>query len=57
MKYPLFLSDFIQTLILSKGFRKNPKNIKKHINMFCGTKLFHADRHTDGRTDRHTRRS
>ena len=46
VKYPLLLSDFIQTWFFSKYF---PKILKFHENLQVGAALFHAD----GRTDRH----
>ena len=45
--YPLFLSDFNETLTFSTDFRKVLKNIKFHKNQSVETELFHADRRTD----------
>jgi hypothetical protein len=56
VKYPLFLSDFDETWILSTDFRKEFQ-IKRFIKIHpVGTKLFHADSPTDGEKDRQTDR-
>jgi len=51
VKYPLFLSDPIQTWIFSTYFQKNTQisNFMKILPM--GAELFHVDRRTDGQTD------
>ena len=54
VKYPLFLSDFNETRILSPDFSKNIQ-----IQNFMEIRpvvalLFHADGRTDGQTDRQT---
>ena len=51
VNYPLFLSDFNETSILSTDFRKNIQIsafIKIHL---AGAELLHADRPTDGQID------
>jgi hypothetical protein len=56
VKYPLFLSDFNETWIFSTDFRKKkkPKHQISSKSVQSGVELFHADRLTDGRTDRQT---
>ena len=45
--YPLFLSDFTETSIFSKGFRKDTQ-ISNFIKIRrVGAELFHADGQTD----------
>ena len=50
VKYPLFLSDFNQTLIFSTGVRKNQVLNFVKIRL-VGAELFHADRRTYVRTE------
>jgi len=51
VKYPLFLSDFDESLILSTGFSKNSQICNSMKIGPLGADLFHADRRTDGWTD------
>ena len=39
LKYPLFLSDFNQTLISSTDLKKKYPHIKFHDNSFCGNRV------------------
>jgi len=48
VKYPLFLSDFDESLILSTGFSKNSQICNSMKIGPLGADLFHADRRTDG---------
>jgi hypothetical protein len=50
VKYPLFLSDFNQTLIFSTGARENEVLNFVKIRL-VGAELFHADRRTYVRTE------
>jgi len=55
VKYPLFLSDFNETLTFSTKFRKI-SNIKFHKNSSRGSRVIpcgRADRNMDRQTDRH----
>jgi len=49
VKYPLFLSDFTETSVLSTDFRKYP-NMNFHENPSCGSRVVLCGT-TDGRTD------
>ena len=49
-KYPLFSTDFKQTLILSTDFRKNTQKSNFMKIRPEAVQLFHADGRTDGRT-------
>jgi hypothetical protein len=51
--YPLFLSDFKGTWILSKGFRQKPQISNFIKNRPVGAELFHTNRRTDRMTDGH----
>jgi len=46
VKYPLFLSDFNETLIFSTDFSKNTQISDFMIIRPLGPELFHADRQT-----------
>ena len=52
VQYPLFLSDFNETLHIPIDLRK----IKKILNFMnihpVGAEMYHLDRRTDGRTNR-----
>jgi len=48
--YPLFLSDFNDTYILSTDFRKNTKTSGFMKIRLVGAKLFHGDIRTDRQT-------
>jgi hypothetical protein len=50
VSYPLFLSDFIDTWIISIDFRKILKYQISRKNRPVGVKLFHVDGRTDGQT-------
>ena len=56
VRYPLFLSDFNETLAFSTDFSKNIQiqNFMKILPV--GAELFHADRRTYERIDRQTDR-
>jgi hypothetical protein len=49
VKYPLFLSDFNETWIVSADFRKNTQILNFMKILSVGAELFRAD----WRTDRH----
>jgi len=52
VKYPLFLSDFHETIFLD-GFSKNT-SISNFMKIHpVRAELFYGDRQTDGQTDRH----
>jgi hypothetical protein len=48
VKYPLFSSDFNETLVFSKYLRKNPQT-KFHENLFSGSRVVPRGQ-TDGQT-------
>jgi len=51
VKYPLFLSEFNETLKFLDKVRKNPQTYNFMKIRSVAAELFHADRRTDGRTD------
>jgi hypothetical protein len=52
VKYPLFLSDFNETRLLSPDFSKNIQILNFMEFRPVVALLFHADGRTDGQTDR-----
>jgi len=57
VKYPLFLSDFNETRIFWTDLRKIFKYKISWKSVQWETGLFHANRRTEGRTDKHDERN
>jgi hypothetical protein len=55
VKYPLFLSDFNETLIFSTDFRENLQVSNFMKIRPVGTELFHEDRRTDSNDEGNNR--